>query len=98
MTDALAVGLALAGLFFHAVGAVGVLRFPDFYTRAHALGVADVAGAVLMCAALVVHGGLTLASGKLILLILFIYAANPAATHAVMRAAHRNGLRPWTKP
>jgi len=92
----LSVVLIVAGLLFTLIGAVGALRMPDFYTRAHAIGVLDTLGTLLILGGLVLSYGFSLTSAKLFFLLLFIYVANPTVTHVFMRAAMRSGLKPWT--
>jgi multicomponent Na+:H+ antiporter subunit G len=95
--EALGGALLLAGLFFLAVGAVGVLRLPDFYTRLHAMGKCDTLGMLLSLAGLMaVEGGSTITL-KLFLIWVFTGLANPTATHALSRAAYRAGLKPWVR-
>lgn len=94
--DLVAAALVVAGLFWLAVGGLGIVRFPDFYTRLHPAGKADTFGATLILLGLVVHQGLSLLSVKLLLIEVFILLANPAAAHAIGRAARRAGLVPWT--
>lgn len=94
--DLVAAALVVAGLFWLAVGGLGIVRFPDFYTRLHPAGKADTFGATLILLGLVVHQGLSLLSVKLLLVEVFILLANPAAAHAIGRAARRAGLVPWT--
>jgi multicomponent Na+:H+ antiporter subunit G len=90
---AAAVLMGLGGLFC-VVGAVGMLRMPDFYTRMHAASVIETLGAGLVIAGLMLLGGLTLESAKLAILALLIFFASPTATHALARAAHVRGLEP----
>jgi multicomponent Na+:H+ antiporter subunit G len=94
--DLVAAALVVAGLFWLAVGGLGIVRFPDFYTRLHPAGKADTFGATLILLGLVVHQGLSLLSVKLLLIEVVILIANPAAAHAIGRAARRAGLVPWT--
>lgn len=96
VTSIIATVLIAAGLFWLAVGGFGLVRFPDFYSRLHPAGKADTFGATLLILGLVVHQGVCLLSVKLLLVEFFILLANPAATHAVGRAAWRTGLKPWT--
>ena len=84
-----------AGAFFLLVGSVGLVRLPDFYARAHATGKSDTLGVILVTLGLVIHEGLTLNSAKLALILVFVGLTNPTATHALMRAAIRFGLKPW---
>lgn len=94
--DVVAAALVVAGLFWFAVGGIGIVRFPDFYTRLHPAGKADTLGATLVLLGLVVHEGPSLLSLKLLLVEVFILIANPTAAHAVGRAARRAGLVPWS--
>lgn len=92
------VGLVLlAGLFFHAVAALGVMRLPDFYTRLHAVSKAETLGVVLTITALALWVGPSLLAVKLLLVAVFLFLANPTSTHAIARAALRTGLRPWRR-
>ncbi|MGH7414894.1 MAG: monovalent cation/H(+) antiporter subunit G [Candidatus Rokuibacteriota bacterium] len=90
------VGAVLAaGLFFQAVAGVGVLRLPDFYTRLHALSKADTMGTLLVLSAVALAEGVSLTSAKVIFIAVFFFLGNPAAAHALARAARRAGLTPW---
>lgn len=89
-----------AGLFFTFVGSIGLLRFPDFYTRLHATGKCDTLGAGLTILGLLIYHFFyyietPLIPAKLIFLIFFIFIANPTATHALMKAAYQTGIKPW---
>ena len=77
----------LAGGFFAVVGALGLLRMPDVYTRMHAASVAETLGAGLLLLGLLLQAGFTLNAMKLLMLGLLIFFASPAATHALGRAA-----------
>ncbi|MGB8952520.1 MAG: monovalent cation/H(+) antiporter subunit G [Candidatus Aminicenantales bacterium] len=85
------------GAFFLLVGSIGLIRLPDFYSRAHATGKSDTLGILLVVFGLVVHEGLTLNSVKLTLIMAFVGLTSPTATHALTKAAIRFGLRPWFK-
>jgi multicomponent Na+:H+ antiporter subunit G len=89
-----------AGIFFTLVGSIGLLRFPDFYTRLHATGKCDtLGGGLIILGALIYHffqyPETPLVPAKLAFLIFFIFIANPTATHAIMKAAYKTGLKPW---
>ncbi|RJX34891.1 MAG: monovalent cation/H(+) antiporter subunit G [Desulfarculus sp.] len=99
----LIVVLLIAGLLFFVGGTVGILRFPDFYTRQHAAGKMDSLGLMLVTLALAL-GSLhsysleeIFTAIKIMLIMLFIFLASPTATHAIVDAGLRAGLRPWTK-
>jgi multicomponent Na+:H+ antiporter subunit G len=89
--------LLLAGFFFHALAALGVIRLPDFYTRLHAVSKAETLGVVLTMSALVLWAGPSLLAVKLILVAVFLFLANPTSTHAIARAALRTDVRPWQR-
>lgn len=82
---------ALLGL----VGGIGLLRFPDFYTRLHAASITDTLCAALFLSGLAVYFGPTLASAKLALIFLFLLFTSPTAAHALGKSALRSGLMPW---
>lgn len=84
-----------AGVFFMLVGSIGIIRLPDFFSRVHATGKSDTLGVMLVLGGLTIYEGFTLNSAKLILAILFVALANPVGSHALIKAAIRNGLKPW---
>ncbi len=85
------------GVFFMVVAAVGIVRFPDFYTRIHSAGKCDTMGQAMVLTGLMIFEGFSLVSVKLLIVILFIFIANPTATHALANAALTVGLKPWEK-
>jgi len=87
----------LGGFFFTAVAAIGVIRFPDFYTRLHAAGKGDTLGMALSIIGLAIYHGFNLVSLKLLLIVFFIFLANPLGTHVLSRAALKTGIQPWTR-
>ncbi|MBL7195633.1 MAG: monovalent cation/H(+) antiporter subunit G [Desulfobacterales bacterium] len=97
--------LVLVGLFFFFAATVGLIRFPDFYARMHATGKGDTLGAVMVVAGLAAynlfHGGFELGSLltsiKIVFIAVFIFLANPTATHALTKAGLDAGVVPWTK-
>ncbi|MHA1569867.1 MAG: monovalent cation/H(+) antiporter subunit G [Alphaproteobacteria bacterium] len=86
--------LILGGGFFLVVGAIGVLRLPDFFTRQHAAGMTDTLGAGLLLAGLMVQGGFSLVTVKLVLIVAFLFFTSPTSTHALAQAAVGSGLKP----
>ncbi len=84
----------IAGGFFCMVGAVGLLRMPDFYTRMHAASVIETLGAGLILLGLLLQAGFTLVAVKLLMLGLLILFVSPTATHALARAGIVRGLKP----
>ena len=88
--------LVLAGLFFTLVSTTGVLRLPDVYSRAHTASQADTLGAGLTLAGVALALGWGTTTVKTVLLLVFVFATNPTAAHAISRAAHEEGIEPWT--
>ena len=88
--------LVSAGVFFLLAGAVGLVRFPDFYTRMHAAGKCDTLGSLLVLTGLACYEGLHLTSFKLLGIALFIFITSPTATQAMARAAQRHNIPWWT--
>lgn len=92
--DALSWVCLVGGGFFCVVGAVGMLRMPDFYTRMHAASVIETLGAGLILVGLMLQAGFTLVAVKLMIVGMLIFFASPTATHALARAAMARGLKP----
>jgi multicomponent Na+:H+ antiporter subunit G len=86
-----------AGIFLFVSGTLGLIRFPDFYCRMHATGKCDTLGALLVLIGLAIYNGFNLVTLKIIFIAVFIFVANPTATHAIGRAALLSGVQPWMK-
>ncbi|WP_245601471.1 monovalent cation/H(+) antiporter subunit G [Sedimentitalea nanhaiensis] len=84
----------IGGSFFAIVGAVGLVRFPDFWSRLHAVSVTDSAGVILLIVGMALQAGLTLVTVKLLLILAFLFITGPTSTHAVANAALVSGLKP----
>ncbi|MDI6687425.1 MAG: monovalent cation/H(+) antiporter subunit G [Desulfobacterales bacterium] len=93
--------LILIGCFFFTTGTIGLIRFPDFYSRMHATGKGDTLAVLICLVGLALyhafHHGAILDSIKLVVIAVFVFLANPTATHAISRAAFRCGVKPWTR-
>ena len=94
VTDLLSWLLLVAGGFFFLVGAIGLNRMPDVFTRMHAISVGDTLGAGLLVAGMALQAGPTLVTVKLFLILLVIWFTGPVATHALARAALHDKLYP----
>ncbi len=84
----------LGGGFFVLAGGIGVVRLPDVYTRSHAAGMTDTLGAGLILIGLMLQGGFTLVTVKLIMILVFIAFTSPTSTHALIHTAYASGVRP----
>ena len=95
--------LIISGLVFFTGGAVGIIRFPDFYSRLHPAGKLDTMGSLFLMIAFALFNlhhfslGALLTSLKIILILIFIFLASPTAIHAIVDAGVRAGLGPWSK-
>ena len=93
----LSIPFLLGGFFFFLAATVGLLRFPDFFCRLHATGKGDTMAVLLSLVGLSIYEGLSLTSLKLIFIAVFMFLAQPTATHAISRAAMRCGQEPWLR-
>jgi len=97
LVDVLSAMLLLAGGAFGIVGGIGLLRFPDFYSRLHAAGITDTLCMLLIILGLLLQTGLALVSIKLLLILLFMLFTSPTASHALARAGLAAGVTPWLR-
>lgn len=80
------------------IGALGIVRFPDFFTRLHAAGVTDTAGAELIVFAMMLQAPSWLVVSKLGFIAIFLALTSPVATHAIAHAAWMTGFKPMQGP
>jgi multicomponent Na+:H+ antiporter subunit G len=91
----LASGVCLVvGSFFAVVGGIGLVRFPDFYSRLHAGGVTDTMGAGLILIGLMFRAGHGLVIFKLVMILFFLLLTSPTSAHALSKSARADGVRP----
>jgi multicomponent Na+:H+ antiporter subunit G len=94
LIDGLSWASLIAGGVFCVIGAVGMLRMPDFYTRLHAASVIETLGGGLILLGLLLQAGFTLVAAKLLIVALLVFFASPTATHALAKAAMERGVKP----
>ncbi len=94
LLEALSWLLLVTGSFFCLTGGVGLLRFPDFFSRIHAASLTDTLGAGLILAGLMIQAGWSLVLAKLLLILMFSLLAGTTASHAIAKAALKSGLQP----
>jgi len=85
------------GLFFVFFGTIGIIRFPDIYTRLQTSSKCDSAGAVALLIGLILREGLNLFSLRILIILVFLLLTNPVASHAIARSAAIRGIKPWRK-
>ncbi|HWQ65301.1 MAG TPA: monovalent cation/H(+) antiporter subunit G [Methanospirillum sp.] len=94
----------IIGLVFNALGIIGLIRFPDVYTRMHATTKSTTFGSIFLCLGVIIYGIATFfgtSDGQYLMLILHTILAvfaltisNAVGSHAIARAAHRSGQMP----
>jgi multicomponent Na+:H+ antiporter subunit G len=84
----------LIGSFLCVSGGVGILRFPDFFTRMHAVGVTDTLATAMILIGLMLQNPDGLIVLKLIFILLMTLLISPTASHALARAAMKNNTSP----
>lgn len=99
----LAIIFLIFGLIFFLGGAVGIIRMPDFYSRLHPAGKLDTLGILSMVLGLVVYSlhhfsfDTVITGLKMLLIVFFVFLSSPTATHSIVDAGMRAGMRHWTK-
>ncbi len=86
--------LIVIGAFFYVVGALGLYRMPDVFTRMHAVGISDTVGAGLLLTGMMFLAGFSLVTVKLVIILAIILFTSPIATHALAQAALHEGIVP----
>jgi multicomponent Na+:H+ antiporter subunit G len=94
LLDLFSVVAITAGAVFYLAGTVGLLRFPDAYTRLHALTKADNLGMALVVLGLLPRAGGLLAALKLVLVWLLVLLSSAAVSQLIARSARRRGTTP----
>lgn len=89
--------LLLTGAVFFLAGTLGLLRFPDVYTRLHALTKADNVGLGLMIAGLAVQATSWALVGKLLLIWVLVLLAGASVAQLIARGALHRGVRWWRR-
>lgn len=95
LSDYLSVALLTGGAVFFLAGTFGLLRFPDVYTRLHALTKSDNVGLGLMVMGLAVQAEAWAAAGKLLLIWLLVMLAGGGVAYLISRRALQRGIQPW---
>ncbi len=93
------------GLFFNLLGAIGLHRFPDIYTRLHAATKCTTFGSIFLVVAVMIQSisvwvteGASSPQSVLtihaFIALVCLMVTNPTSAHAIARAAHRSGVKP----
>ncbi|MEM9825079.1 MAG: monovalent cation/H(+) antiporter subunit G [Planctomycetota bacterium] len=84
----------IAGALFSMIGGIGIVRFPDFYSRLHGGGISDTAGAGLILLGLMIRAGFSLVAVKLGMILFFLMVVSPSSCHALAKSAMYWGVQP----
>ena len=104
LVDILVYIFLIIGVFFNLLAGVGLLRFPDVYTRLHAGTKCTTFGSIFICGSVILIGLrmwiLGDSSGHVMALhtgfaLVAILLTNPTGAHAIARAAHKSGVKPF---
>lgn len=96
--DILSWALILLGSFFTVVGAAGLVRMPDLFTRMHAGSVIDTTGVGFLVLGMMLQAGLGLVTLKLLFILMLFFFAGPVVTHALAQAALHEKIEPQLAP
>ena len=100
LVDILSWLLLAGGAFFVVIGALGMLRLPDFYSRLHAVSITDTLCAALVLLGLVLQADDWNSAIKVLLVLFFLILTSPVATHALGSTAESSVCplpQPWAK-
>ena len=95
--------LILSGLIFFLGASIGILRFPDFYTRMHAAGKGDTLSTILIMSGMAIQvigdfeGSSVLVAIKILAIAVLIMLTSPTSTHLLMKAGFDDGIIPVSK-
>jgi multicomponent Na+:H+ antiporter subunit G len=87
----------LAGAFFSLLAAIGVIRFPDVYTRMHAATKAPAFGILLFLIAAVFFFADLYTTAISLMIVVFIFLTAPVASHIISRVAHLLNTEIWSE-
>ncbi len=97
LSDCVAAALQIVGAAFFLAGAVGVVRFPDVYTRLHALTKSDNVGLGFVVMGLAVQSESWFVVGKLLLIWVLVLLAGASVAHLISNGAMRRGVPMWRR-
>ena len=86
--------LILLGSFFTIVGAFGIVRMPEIFTRMHAASVTDTFGIGFLILGMGLQAGFDLVTLKLVFLLALFFFTGPVVTHALAQACLHEGVKP----
>ena len=95
MNETIGSVLIVIGLLFDFFGCLGLVRFPDVYTRLQASAKCVTVGTCGILLGLFIVKGFTATGIKALLCLLFILLTAPVTAHTLAKGAYRSGVKPW---
>ncbi len=97
MIDILSWILIVVGGALGIVGGIGLIRFPDIYSRLHAVGITDTGCASLLLLGLGLQAGWSFESVKLFFIYAFLFFTCPTSSFSLGNGAWQEKIKPWSK-
>ena len=79
------------------IGACGLIKLPDVFSRIHAAGMIDTAGASFIILGMILQSGFSLITAKLVFIGIFIFFTSPITGHVTANLARKKGVTPVGK-
>lgn len=95
MNPLIAAFLMLGGTAFMLIAAIGLLRFPDLYTRMHAVTKAGTLGIGLVLLSAAVAFGEVSVAARALMAMIFVLLTAPVSAHMIGRAGYIGGVPLW---
>ena len=97
LANILIVFFIAVGVLFIVVTAIGLLRLPDLYTRAHAASKSATLGVMCILIGVFLHFWLIEGhfNARILLGVLFIFITGPVGGHIMSRSSYIAGVKPW---
>lgn len=93
--EILVIAFTLLGSGFGVLAAIGVIRMPDLYTRMQSATKAGTLGVACVVLAAAIYFGTAATAAKAVIVVLFLFATAPIASHLIARAAYNSGVPLW---
>lgn len=90
------IAVVYLGLAVMILGSIGLVRFPDIYSRLQASSASDTVGVVIILLGLMLHQGLNPGDLRILLLMVFILITGPIVTHSIAKAAFLSKRKPYS--
>ena len=97
MTEWIVLGFLVLGAVFNLMGLLGVLIFPDPYTRLQASSTCSTTSVMSVFIAAMIDSGISAVTGKILVITLFFFISSPVSAHIIACYAWTNEIIPWRR-